>query len=244
MLAFKGCVQASVSPATNASAAHVLDRLGITLLKNDTAGCCGAVSYHLGNHEEGKHFFRKNINAWWPLVESGVEALVISASGCGSMIKEYGKILSTDPEYAHKAAMVSELAMDLSEVVGAEDLGGLGVEGDESKVAIHCPCSLQHSQGLPSSVDQIMTQLGFRLVQTKDKHICCGSAGTYSTLQADLSSRLLKQKVSSLTIDNPDVIVTANIGCQMDLDANSEVPVRHWIEVVNDRLNTMEIEPK
>ena len=236
MIAFRGCVQSSTSPNTNISAARVLDRLGISLLDDASAGCCGAANYHLGFHDEGKQFFRNNIDAWWPLIESGAEALVITASGCGSMVKEYGNLLSSDPDYAKKAATISGLARDLSEIVLAEDLTGLRINAGNEKVAIHCPCSLQHAQGLPTQIDQILHQLGFSLAKTANKHLCCGSAGTYSILQPELSQRLLQHKVESLTIDNPHNIVTANIGCQLHLSANTDLPVRHWIELVHDSL--------
>lgn len=232
----KGCVQSSVSPNTNAAAARVLDKLGVSLIDESASGCCGAVSYHLGHHDEGKAFFRKNIDAWWPLVESGAEALVLTASGCGSMVKEYGEILKSDPEYAEKAAVISGLARDLSEVVLAEDIERLNVAPDSEKVAVHCPCTLQHAQKLPDGVDHILARMGFNLARTRDKHLCCGSAGTYSILQPQLSRKLLAQKVEALSIDAPDKIVTANVGCQLDLGAAARVPVRHWVEIVDDAL--------
>ena len=236
MIALQGCVQPSATPETNVFAARVLDRLGISLIDDASAGCCGALSYHLGRHDEGMDFFRKNIDAWWPLIESGAEAIVITASGCGSMVKDYGTLLSCDPDYAEKAATISELARDLSEVVLAEDLTGLSSDTTGKRVAIHCPCSLQHGQKLPAAMDQILEKLGFDLASTTNKHLCCGSAGAYSILQPTLSRKLLRQKVKSLTGDNPDIVVTANIGCQLDLAAHANVPVRHWIELLNDAL--------
>lgn len=237
MIAFRGCVQSSASPNTNIAAARVLDRLGISLIDDASAGCCGAVSYHLGFHDEGKEFFRNNIDAWWPIIESGAEALVFTASGCGSMVKEYGELLSSDPDYVRKASIISGLARDLSEIVLAEDLTGLRIDAGEQKVATHCPCSLQHAQGLPTQMDQILHQLGFSLAKTTNKHLCCGSAGTYSILQPELSQRLLQHKLDSLIIDNPHDVVTANIGCQLALSANTDIPVRHWIELVHDALD-------
>ena len=232
----RGCVQASVSPNTNAAAARVLDKLDVSLVDESVSGCCGAVSYHLGFHDEGKTFFRKNIDAWWPFVESGAEALVLTASGCGSMVKEYGKLLKSDPVYAKKAAVISELAKDLSEVVLEENIDGLNVQPDRDKVAVHCPCSLQHAQKLPDGVDRILVSLGFNLAETRDKHLCCGSAGTYSILQPQLSKKLLAQKVEALSIDKPGKIVTANVGCQLDLGGAAGLPVRHWVELVDDAL--------
>jgi glycolate oxidase iron-sulfur subunit len=236
MIALQGCVQSSATPNTNVFAARVLDRLGISLTEDAAAGCCGALSYHLGCHDEGMDFFRKNVDAWWPLIESGAEAIVMTASGCGSMVKDYGKLLSRDPDYAEKAATISEMARDLSEIVLAEDLTRLHSDTTGMRVAIHCPCSLQHGQKLPAAMDQILEKLGFDLANTTNKHLCCGSAGTYSILQPTLSRKLLQEKVKSLTSDNPDIVVTANIGCQLDLASYADVPVRHWIELLNDAL--------
>ncbi len=232
----KGCVQASVSPNTNAAAARVLDKLGVSLVDESASGCCGAVSYHLGFHEEGKTFFRKNIDAWWPIVESGAEALVLTASGCGSMVKDYGELLKSDPEYAEKAAVISGLAKDLSEVVVAENIDSLNIAPGAEKVAVHCPCTLQHAQKLPDDVDRVLARLGFNLAKTRDKHLCCGSAGTYSILQPKISKKLLAQKVEALSIDAPGKIATANVGCQLDLGGAAGIPVRHWVELVDEAL--------
>ncbi len=238
MIPLKGCVQSSATPNTNIYAARVLDRLDISLVDETVAGCCGAVSYHLGYAEEGKTFFRRNIDAWWPLVESGAEALVVTASGCGSMIKDYGSLLRDDPEYADKAKRISAMAKDLSEVMLDENLASLTIQPDDRKIAIHCPCSLQHAQKLPTAVDRVMKNLGFTLADTIDKNTCCGSAGTYSILQPRISQELLSRKITSLSVDNPDTIVTANVGCQLDLDSISDVPVKHWIETVYSALET------
>ncbi|MGB5854324.1 MAG: glycolate oxidase subunit GlcF [Oceanisphaera sp.] len=233
MLVLGGCAQPSATPNTNAAAARVLDKLGISLLVAPKAGCCGAVSYHLSAHEEGLDFMRRNIDAWWPHIEAGVEAIVISASGCGSMVKEYGEKLSQDSEYAAKAQRVSELAKDLGEVLIKEDLGQLQLQAKGLKTAVHCPCSLQHAQQLGGQVEQILQQAGIELTHTKDGHLCCGSAGTYSILQPELSQTLLTNKLEALTIDNPEQIVTANVGCQLHLGSKSPVPVKHWIELLD-----------
>jgi len=234
MVALAGCAQPAATPNTNAAAARVLDKLGITLVEPPKAGCCGAMSYHLSEHDEGLNFARRNIDAWWPAIESGAEAVVITASGCGTMVKEYGHLLASDPLYAEKAQKISALARDLSEVIAAEDLTALQFNDKGQKTAVHCPCSLQHGQQLPDSVEKILTDAGLNLAATKDKHLCCGSAGTYSLLQPQMSQQLLENKLQALTADNPERIVTANVGCQIHLASKAEVPVQHWIEVIDE----------
>jgi len=230
MLVLAGCVQAAVRPNTNAAASRVFDKLGISLYEADGAGCCGAVSYHLAAHEEGLVFMRRNIDAWWPEVEDGIEAIITTASGCGATVTEYGYLLRNDPVYAEKARVISDLAKDLSEVLLGENLEKLAIK-PHAKTAVHCPCTLQHALKLSSTVETLLTRAGFDLAETTDKHLCCGSAGTYSILQPELSQRLLDNKLSALTIGQPDQIVTANIGCQLHLETKADIPVRHWIEL-------------
>jgi glycolate oxidase iron-sulfur subunit len=237
MLALAGCAQPGATPNTNAAAAIVLDQLGITLIEEPAAGCCGAVSYHLSEHDESLGFMRRNIDSWWPTIEAGAEALVVTASGCGTTVKEYGHLLRNDPQYAEKARRIGELAKDLSEVLIVEDLSSLSLKSDPAKTAVHCPCSLQHGQQLPDSVEGILRKSGFNLVETADKHLCCGSAGTYSILQPKMSQKLLNNKVRALMIDNPERIVTANIGCQLHIESVATVPVQHWIEVLAERID-------
>ncbi|MDG9670769.1 glycolate oxidase subunit GlcF [Hahella sp. CR1] len=236
MMGLHGCAQSVTTPNTNAAAARVLDRLGVSLIASNEAGCCGAVSYHLGAQDEGKRLMKKNIDAWWPAIESGLEAIVITASGCGELVKEYGHILKDDPEYAEKAHRVSKMTRDLSEVVAAEDLSVLSIKRNYSKIAVHCPCTLQHGQKLPGIVEKILTDVGFDLASARDKHLCCGSAGAYSLLQPKMSRQLLKKKVAALVQDDPDTIVTANVGCQLHLASEARVPVRHWIEIMDEAL--------
>jgi len=233
MLVLEGCAQPSATPNTNNAAARVLDRLGISLIAAPDAGCCGAVSYHIPAHEEGLAFMRRNIDAWWPYIEAGAEAIVISASGCGSMVKEYGEKLKHDDAYAAKAKRISALTRDLSEILIKEDLEKLVVKQTNRKTAVHCPCSLQHAQQLGGHVEQILQRAGIELSKTQNGHLCCGSAGTYSLLQPTLSQQLLTNKINDLTIDNPDQIVTANIGCQLHLGSHASVPVKHWIELLD-----------
>lgn len=240
MLVLEGCAQSSATPNTNAASARVLDRLGISLINSPKQGCCGAVSHHLSAHSEGLDHMRRNIDAWWPGIEAGAEAILISASGCGVMVKEYGKLLRNDPDYATKAERVSSLAKDLSEVLAAEDLTPLNIGARETKVAFQSPCSLQHGQQLDGVVESILGKLGFNLTRVIDPHLCCGSAGTYSILQQELSGRLLDNKLESLQQGEPDIIATANIGCQLHLETKAERPVKHWIELVDEAMGSGE----
>jgi glycolate oxidase iron-sulfur subunit len=233
VLALAGCVQPSATPNTNAAAARVLDRLGITLTEAPEAGCCGAVNHHLSEHDKSLERMRQNIDAWWPAIESGAEAIVMTASGCGAMVQDYGHLLRNDPVYAAKARKVSELCTDLGAFLLKQDLEKLKVKQSPGKVAFHCPCTLQHAMQQNGVVEQVLTKAGINLAATKDKHLCCGSAGTYSILQPEMSQKLLDNKLSALTVDNPDQIVTANIGCQMHLESKAQVPVQHWIELLD-----------
>jgi glycolate oxidase iron-sulfur subunit len=233
VLALAGCAQPSATPNTNAAAARVMDKLGITMVEAPEAGCCGAVNHHLSEHEVALNAMRRNIDAWWPAIDAGAEAIVMTASGCGAMVQDYGHLLKDDPVYAQKAQKVSELCTDIGAFLLQQDLGKLTPSPNAGKVAFHCPCTLQHAMQQSGVVDQVLRKAGIDLAQTKDKHLCCGSAGTYSILQPEMSQRLLKNKLEALTIDKPDRIVTANIGCQMHLETKSQVPVQHWIELLD-----------
>ncbi|MCO6058999.1 glycolate oxidase subunit GlcF [Pseudomonas sp. MOB-449] len=235
VLMLEGCVQPALSPNTNAAAARVLDRLCISVTPAREAGCCGAVDYHLNAQDKGLERARRNIDAWWPAIEAGAEAIVQTASGCGAFVRDYGHLLENDPAYAAKAKRVSELAKDLVEVLRAEPLEDLGVNGD-MRLAFHCPCTLQHAQKLGGAVEGVLTRLGFSLTSVPDSHLCCGSAGTYSLTQPELSQQLRDNKLNALESGNPEVIVTANIGCQTHLDGAGRTPVRHWVELVEEAL--------
>jgi glycolate oxidase iron-sulfur subunit len=232
MLLLDACAQAAATPATNAAAIRVLDRLGIRLETVQGAGCCGAISHHLSAHGEALDHMRRNIDAWWPAIEGEAEAVVSTASGCGLMLKEYGSLLADDPRYADKAAKISGLVRDLAEVVEAEDLEQLAGASSE-RIAVHVPCTLYHGMQRPDLVPDILRRAGFDLAGTSEPHLCCGSAGTYSILQPGLSSRLAARKLRALSIDDPDLIATANVGCQLQLAGISERPVRHWIELLD-----------
>jgi glycolate oxidase iron-sulfur subunit len=233
MVVLEACAQPSATPNVNAAAARVLDRLGIQLIAAKEAGCCGAVAHHLSDHDRSYVALKRNIDAWWPLIEQGAEAIVITASGCGVMVKEYGHLLADDPLYAEKARRVSELAKDISEVLVKEDLGGLKVRGAKT-LAFHSPCTLQHGQKLNGLTERVLRELGFDLKPVADSHLCCGSAGTYSILQPDLSKRLLKNKVKALEATGAPTIATANVGCQLHLSTGANTPVKHWIELVDE----------
>jgi glycolate oxidase iron-sulfur subunit len=235
MLILEGCVQSSLSPNTNAAAVRVLDQLGISVTSIQQAVCCGAVDYHLDAQASGLNRARRNIDAWWPSIESGAEAIVQTASGCGAFIKEYAHLLSTDPAYAYKAKIVSSLAKDLVEVLRDEPLEQLGIQSAQ-RLAFHCPCTLQHAQKLGGAVEALLGRLGFNLTTVPDSHLYCGSAGTYSLTQPELSRQLRDNKLNALESGNPEVIVTANIGCQTHLDGAGRTPVRHWIELVESSL--------
>lgn len=237
MLVLEGCAQSVATPGTNLATARILDRLGIELIAANKAGCCGAVSYHLSEVNEGLDFMRRNIDAWWPHVEQGVEAIIITASGCSVMVKEYAHLLSKDAAYSEKARKVSALAKDISEILRDEDITGLNIHPGSKKVAFHSPCTLQHGQKLSGVVESLLTRMGFTLTEVIDPHLCCGSAGTYSVLQSRLSQQLLNNKLHSLQQENPDVIATANIGCQMHMSTRANVPVIHWLELVEEAIS-------
>ena len=187
MLVLAGCVQSVVTPLTNAAAARVLDRLGIDLVTVPGAGCCGAVAYHLNAQAEGLEAMRRNIDAWWPEIQAGCEAILVTASGCGVMVKDYGELLREDPAYAEKAARISALARDPAELLASLDLSALGEPGLGRRIAFHPPCTLQHGQKVVGVTESILTRLGFALTPVPDAHLCCGSAGTYSITQPALS---------------------------------------------------------
>jgi len=233
MLLLKGCVQSQLAPDINRATARVLDKLGITLFEEqqDNA-CCGAISQHLGKEEAARNVMRKNIDAWWPSVENGIEAIVVTASGCAPHVKDYGHLLRHDKHYAEKARRISELTRDVSEVVAAADVAGLKKLSQPIKVAFHAPCSLQHGQKLSGVVEAQLTALGYELCAVKDAHLCCGAAGTYTILQPEISEKLMINKLVALEKGKPQVIATANIGCLLHLQADATAPVKHWMELL------------
>jgi len=229
MLVLAGCVQPSLAPSINAAAARVLDRIGISLIEVPGAGCCGALRFHLNYQDDGRDDMRALIDAWWPLVERGeVEAIVMSASGCGVTVKEYGHLLAQDPQYAAKAARISAMTKDLCEVLDP----GLSGKG-KGTVAFQSPCTLQHGQQLRGKVERLLQAAGYSLTPVEDAHLCCGSAGTNSLLQPETANELRTRKLGALEAGTPRWIATANIGCLSHLQGATQTPVRHWIELID-----------
>ncbi len=249
VILLEGCVQPTLTPGVNAAAARVLDRIGISVIRVAAAGCCGAVAHHLSapgdTHEQVKH----NIEALWPQVESGAEAIVMTASACTAMLTDYGHVMREDTAYATRAARVSTLVREMSEVVLAnamalkEALRAAGGAEPGPKVAFQSPCTLQHALKVRGAVEALLREAGFTLTHVPDSHLCCGSAGTYSILQPELSARLLSDKVTALEHGGPAIIATANIGCQTHLRGGTSLPVRHWIELLDARLARRPMEP-
>ena len=241
MLVLAGCVQPGLKPNINAATARVLDRLGISLVAADEAGCCGALAHHLNDTEDGLHAARRNIDAWLPHLDAGVEAIVMTASGCGVMVKDYGWLLRHDPRYAAKAARVSAATRDISEILAAERNALKPLTAHRSplttkRIAYHPPCTLQHGQKLTGDVEALLAQAGFELTPVAEKHLCCGSAGTYSILQPEIAGALKARKLGHLQAGAPEMIVTANIGCLTHLQSGSPIPVRHWVELLDEAL--------
>jgi glycolate oxidase iron-sulfur subunit len=271
MLVLGGCAQPALAPRINAAAARVLDRLGISLIEVPAAGCCGALRFHLNFHEQGLDDMRRVIDAWWPAIEQGVEAIVMTASGCGITVKDYGALLAHDDAYREKAQRVSGLVRDLSEVVAAAldadepgfrracsapasqgvpagapapckgapgwqaDAAGTTAASPE-RAALHIPCTLQHGQALGGVAERVVRAAGFQLTPVRDAHLCCGSAGSYSIVQRELSHQLREKKLAALQAGGPTRILTANIGCLHHLAGGASVPVEHWVVAVDRRM--------
>jgi len=238
MLALAGCVQGALSPDINAAAARVLDRLGISLAEAEGAACCGALRYHLNYQDAGLDDMRALIDAWWPHVEAGAEAIVMTASGCGVTVKEYGHFLRHDARYAEKAARISAMTRDLCELIDAEfdRLEPMLERKGGARLAFQAPCSLQHGQAIRGVTERVLARAGFELTPVPDSHLCCGSAGTYSILQPELSLTLRGNKLLALATGDPELIASANIGCLAHLQTGTQIPVKHWIVALEERL--------
>ncbi|MGW8390677.1 glycolate oxidase subunit GlcF [Pseudoduganella sp. HUAS MS19] len=247
MLVLEGCVQPGMAPNINAATARVLDTLGVQLVAAPGAGCCGALRFHLNAQEAALADMRRNIDAWWPLVaQRQVEAIVMTASGCGVTVKDYGHLLAHDIAYAAKAARISGMTRDLSEIIpefeaelvrqaGARQAGGEAGAG--TAVAWHPPCTLQHGQQIRGKVEGLLRAIGVHVKMCRDAHLCCGSAGTYSLLQPELSQQLRDRKLASLAETGAERIVSANIGCIGHLQSGTPTPVEHWIELLDRALH-------
>jgi glycolate oxidase iron-sulfur subunit len=237
MLVLEGCVQPSMAPNINTATARVLDALGVQLIVAPKAGCCGAVRYHMNDQEGGLDDMRRNIDAWWPLIEQ-VEAIVMTASGCGVTVKEYGHLLAHDSAYAAKAARISELTRDLSEIMPQFEAElAAKLHGKITKrIAFHPPCTLQHGQQIRGKVEGVLRAAGVDVVLCADSHLCCGSAGTYSVMHPEIAHELRDRKLANLQATGADEIVSANIGCLTHLQSGTDTPVTHWIELVDRAL--------
>lgn len=235
VLLLDGCVQPALAPEINAAAQRVFARAGMDLQPIAGAGCCGAINQHMGAEEAARIQARTNIDAWWPEIEAGADAICITASGCGVLVKEYDQLLQHDPDYAERAARIASLAMDPAELLIDADLGQ---PGTGQRLAFHAPCTLQHGQRLPGVTERLLTRLGFELTPVTDAHLCCGSAGTYSLFQPDISTALRDRKLAALEGPAPEQIATANIGCMMHLQSGTGRPVRHWLCIVDQQLST------
>lgn len=240
MAVLEGCVQPALAPGINVAAARVLDQLGVSLVRLRDEACCGALCHHLGRTGRALEQARRNVDSCIALLDAGAEAIVSTASACGLMVKDYARLLAEDPAYAARARRVSAATRDLSEVVSVDALAKLVVgRGNGSAVAWQAPCTLQHGQAIAGRAEALLEAAGLRLTPVRDAKLCCGSAGTYSLLQPELSAELCGRKVDALMEGSPDVIATANIGCLEHLRVASPVPVRHWVELVDEVLLTL-----
>lgn len=243
MLILEGCVQPALNDNINAATSRVLNKLGIQVIRAKKAGCCGALTHHLSDDNKTNALIKANIDAWWPYIEDSdanrdnIEAIVITASGCSAMVKDYGHILQHDKNYQAKAKKISELAKDISEIVAEENIEQLKVKlklKTSDNVVFQSPCTLQHGQKKQGFVENLLQRLNLPPMPYADPHLCCGSAGTYSLLQSELSTQLGNNKIKNLAKTKPDVILSANIGCINHLQSMTDVPVKHWIEFIDE----------
>ncbi len=244
MVLLEGCVQPAMAPQINHATMRVLDAVGVETVIAKKAGCCGAIRHHLNDHDGAKHEIRRNIDAWWPLLRdgatAGAECIVMNASGCGAMVKEYGHLMRNDAAYAEKAAHISAATRDLAEVLPEfqEELLARIHPPSKRRVAYHPPCTLQHGQQIRGKVEGLLTAAGVDVKLCADSHLCCGSAGTYSVLQPELAMALRDRKLAQLAAVAPEAIVSSNIGCITHLQSGTETPVMHWIELIAGALTT------
>jgi glycolate oxidase iron-sulfur subunit len=247
MLLLAGCVQPVMQPNVNAATARVLDALGIEIVIPGSVGCCGAIRYHLSDHDGGLDDARRNIDAWIPHLDGGAEAIVMNASGCGAMVKDYGHLLRDDPVYSRKAERVSAATRDIAEILPAlstEIRARLGNDATPAqRVVFHPPCTLQHAQAIRGTVESLLTSLGAEVMPVGESHFCCGSAGTYSVLQPELSIRLRDRRLGHLEASRPELILSANIGCITHLQTGTATPVMHWIEWLDRQLAATVAQP-
>ena len=232
VLMLGGCVQPTLAPNTNARASNLLNKFGIEVIELPENLCCGAAALHTSEPEYGMRQVKRLIDSWWPHIEAGVEAIVVTATGCGVTVKDYEHLLADDADYVAKAKKVSLLYRDLTELVEAEIEAMDPVEMPAKRVAVHTPCSMQHGLGITNRVETLLAKAGYEICAVAEGHLCCGSSGTYSMLQPALGTQLRTNKIRALSINQPDIIATANIGCQMHLAQDNNLPVVHWIELL------------
>jgi glycolate oxidase iron-sulfur subunit len=243
-----GCVQPALYPNINVAAKRVLDRLEIDLIEAPGAGCCGAIRHHLNDPAGGRDDARRNISAWWPLLNAGAEGLLMTASGCGTHVLDYGQLLRDDADYADRAEQVTQATRDISTLIAGE-AGRLTtllsqcppLPESGRKLAFHSPCTLQHGFRIRGTVEALLTEAGYELTPVNDAHLCCGSAGTYSILQPEIAGQLKRDKLKALMAHEPAVIASANVGCIAHLQPDAGVPVMHWIELIDQRLSLADL---
>ena len=232
VLMLGGCVQPTLAPNTNARASNLLNKFGIEVIELPENLCCGAAALHTSEPEYGMRQVKRLIDSWWPHIEAGAEAIVVTATGCGVTVKDYEHLLADDADYVAKAKKVSLLYRDLTELVEAEIEAMDPVEMPAKRIAVHTPCSMQHGLGITNRVETLLAKAGYEICAVAEGHLCCGSSGTYSMLQPALGTQLRTNKIRALSINQPDIIATANIGCQMHLAQDNNLPVVHWIELL------------
>jgi glycolate oxidase iron-sulfur subunit len=243
----EGCVQPALAPEINAAAACLLDRLGISAIPAGKTGCCGALQHHLGAHADALGEMRRNVDALWPYVAAGAEAVVFTSSACSAMLADYPRLLEADSAYAERARRIGALGRDISQLLAAEQaalMEALTKRGTAARaatqctarVAFHAPCTLQHALKVRGVIEPLLAAAGFTLTAVDDGQRCCGSAGTYSILQPQLAARLLREKIAALEAGGAQIIATANIGCLAHLRSGTDLPVRHWIELLASRI--------
>lgn len=243
VLLLNSCTQGAMLPSIDAATARVLDRLGIEAFIERRSGCCGAIRHHLNDTEGALAQARRNIDAWIPHLDAGVEIVLVNASGCGAMVKEYAHLLRADPDYADRARRVVAATRDPAEWLPGELEAHAEMLREQvrrgavpSRVAFHPPCTLQHGQRIRGAVEGWLASIGVAPLYVPDSHLCCGSAGTYSVLQPALSMQLRANKLDALHAGEPTTILSANVGCIAHLQAGTATPVRHWIEWVDEAM--------
>ena len=238
MLRLEGCVQPALSPDID-QALHLLGHCRIAIETAPHATSCGALPQHLDAPEQARTLARRNIDAWLPLLEDGVEALLATASGCGAHLHDYPALLAEDPVYAERARQLEERLRDPIQILEQEDLSRLPLRPNPQRIAVHTPCTLQHGLHMNGRIEILLESLGYRLVPVTESHLCCGSAGTYALTQPELSQRLRERKRTALTMEHPDLIVTANIGCLSHLHDEQGPPILHWLVLLARDLETV-----